>query len=965
MYFEMKEITMKLVNIIICYFIFGIGLYAQTPNWVYRYNGQASGYDFGYSLVYGNDGNIYSAGKAYAGYTSQDFVITSTTSSGIERWVYNYNGLANSTDCANAIMYGNDNNIYAAGYSKENSDDIIVVSLDTSGNERWVYHYNGPIDSIDYINAIIYGDDGNIYITGGSYGIGSMLDIIVISLTPDGNERWVYRYNGQGNRDDCAYSLVYDNNSIYVAGYAGGFPSVTKKDFVVISLDTAGSKQWSYTYNGTSSGDDCASSIICDNNNNIYVAGYCQNGSEDILVISLLNTGAENWTHLYNGTSNGDDRATSLIYGNNKLYMSGKTWSGSSNGIDFLIMSMDTAGTEQWVYKYNGPSSDNDYAHSIIYGNDGNLYSSGYSRDNVNSDDFIVLSVNDSGSERWVYRHNGTGNTYDLAYAAVYGDDGNIYAVGNDNGIETKDDFITISLNSNGNEQWVYRYDGLISGSDKAYSVVYGQDNSVYAAGESYGGGSAFQRFTIAGIDNTGTEQWVYRYSDTANTVGSAHSLINGSDGNLYATGKLSSNDFAIVSLTNSGNERWVYHYDYNNNMDCGYKLVYGTDGNIYATGTSWGGSNDFIIISLSSSGTERWVYRYNGSASQSDDHGHSIVYGEDGNVYAAGYSKESGSGYDFTVISLNSSGSERWVYHHNVPVDSGGAAYSIVYGNDNNIYIAGYDYSPSFDFVVISLDTLGQERWVYRHNGLGDGYDMAKHIIYGDDGNLYIVGHTEGVGTSLDFTVVSLDTSGTERWVYRYNGPWNVADFAEYVVYGTDDNIYVTGGSYDSGPSNELEDFIVACLDTYGNEKWVYLYNGPGNGPDYAYQLDYGNDGNLYIAGLSLGIGTKEDFTVLSLDPLLGIKKAKKSEVNKSTDLYLSSIQSKNGIDFSIFLPHKSLVNIHLYNVLGQVIYTKDIIAEKGMSEHYLKLSLSSGIYFLQLNTDKDTKRAKICVVK
>ncbi|MCK4235425.1 T9SS type A sorting domain-containing protein, partial [candidate division WOR-3 bacterium] len=451
-----------------------------------------------------------------------------------------------------------------------------------------------------------------------------------------------------------------------------------------------------------------------------------------------------------------------------------------------------------------------------------------------------------------------------------------------------------------------------------------------------------------------------------------ANSLTFGFDGNLYAAGQLydtiSHTDFGIISLTTSGVERWTYQYDYNNNTDCANEVIYGSDGNIYATGAGWGGSsnaNDFVIVSLNSSGNERWTYTYNGSADHSDDHGLSIVQGSDGNIYVAGYSKETGSGYDFTVISLTSSGNERWVYHHNVPGDSGGAAYSIVYGNDNNLYIAGYDYSPLFDFIVISIDTSGQERWVYRYNGPGNGYDMANYIIYGDDGNLYVAGHTEGVGTSLDFTVISLNTSGAERWVYQYNGPWNVADFAEDLVYGDDGNIYATGGSYDSGPANEVKDFIVACIDTAGVEKWVYLYNGPAGGPDFAYQLDYGTDGNLYIAGMTTGIDTEWDFTILSLDPYLGIKEGESTEIINTFDLYLSSIQSSKCINFSLSLPSQSEVSFHLFNVIGQVIHIKEIVAPRGKSEYNLPLSLPSGIYFLQIKMRDEIKREKICIVK
>ncbi len=57
-------------------------------------------------------------------------------------------------------------------------------------------------------------------------------------------------------------------------------------------------------------------------------------------------------------------------------------------------------------------------------------------------------------------------------------------------------------------------------------------------------------------------------------------------------------------------------------------------------------------------------------------------------------------------------------------------------------------------------MDTTGAEKWVYRFSGSGDGSDKAFSITYGLDHNLYIAGHSYDSTTALDFTVISLDTT-------------------------------------------------------------------------------------------------------------------------------------------------------------------------------------------------------------
>ena len=99
----------------------------------------------------------------------------------------------------------------------------------------------------------------------------------------------------------------------------------------------------------------------------------------------------------------------------------------------------------------------------------------------------------------------------------------------------------------------------------------------------------------------------------------------------------------------------------------------------------------------------------------------------------------------------------------------------------------------------MISLTPSGTERWVYTYDGSGNGTDFARSVVVGLDGHIYAAGFSEGSGTGADFTVVSLTSSGVERWVYTHNGSADTIDYACSVVYGADGNIYITGWSYDS----------------------------------------------------------------------------------------------------------------------------------------------------------------------
>ena len=510
---------------------------------------------------------------------------------------------------------------------------------------------------------------------------------------------------------------------------------------------------------------------------------------------------------------------------------------------------------------------------------------------------------------------------------------------------------------SQAQENWVYRYNGPGNNKDSASAVVYGADGNIYVAGASVGSGT-YSDFTVISLTSSGTERWVYRYNGPGGNYDDlAFSLVYGTDGNIYAAGAINGDlsDFGVISLTNTGTERWVYQYSGGGAVDdAAYSVVYGADSNIYAAGLSKSG--DFVVISLTNTGTERWVYEYSGPGNWAT--ALSIVYGADGNIYAAGWSHDTNR--DFTVISLTSSGTERWVYRYNGPGDDSDEAFSLVYGADGNIYAAGYSLGngTNADFLVISLTNTGTERWVYRHNGPDNDWDELSAVVYGLDGNIYAAGASDYGATLFDFTVISLTNTGTERWVYQYNNPGDWYDWARSLVYGADSNIYAAG--YSSGTEY---DFVVIKLTSTGTEHWVYRYNGPGDSKDVASAIIYGADNNIYAGGGSTGSGTEYDFTVISL-PNVGIKEQCETSV-RDYGLILMGI-GKREIKFSLTLSEPTVVDLSLYNIIGEKVCSFKIPAEKGTSYHKKSLPFfSSGIYFLKAEIEGNTITKKVIVLQ
>lgn len=172
-------------------------LFAQIENWVYWYNGPGNSYDYAHSIVYGADWNIYAAGSSQGLTTSMDFLVLSLTSEGDERWVYRYNGPANSTDVAHDLVYGADRNIYATGESMVNGtgDDFTVISL-----------RNEEIISDDPL-ALAYNGKRHLVRKPNTYEL---------HLTYTDQGKVIYRYSSNGGIDWTLPDFIGD----------GGFPAI-------------------------------------------------------------------------------------------------------------------------------------------------------------------------------------------------------------------------------------------------------------------------------------------------------------------------------------------------------------------------------------------------------------------------------------------------------------------------------------------------------------------------------------------------------------------------------------------------------------------------------------------------------------------------------------------------------------------------------------------------------------------
>jgi hypothetical protein len=555
------------MKIVLIYLIIGFSIqqiYPQIePEWVVRHVGQYWP-DYGHDVATDKSDNIYVTGEKMTQTTSTDIIVLKYNSQGVEQWVRNYDGTGNWSDKPIAITIDENDDIYVLGRSMSNNwnayeIDYVTIKFNSNGVQQWTKTYNGPGNYTDEPSAMKIDNSGNIVVTGSSYRYYDSnnnfgrTDFATIKYNANGDELWIRRYELQNSRSGATGVTVDKFNNIYVTGSI--ILDDQSGDYLTLKYDPDGNLIWARIYNGLYSGNDGASFIEVDTNDNVYVTGVSVESQtlETITTIKYNSSGVEQWIKNLQLPPN-DTRAiprSMKVSEDGNIIITGLIL---TNNI-LVTLKYNTEGELLWVNTHPGASPG--YRHSVKLDSWGNVYVAGNK-----ANDFTTIKYDNNGNEKWIHSYNGPANGVDAATSLSINKNGDVYVTGFSTGLGTGVDITTI------------KYPGSLS-------IYKPQLNNKWIAGEvdtiKWNGGEAGQLLQIEfSVDNGNTYEiidfgipadsgyYIWEVPDTVLTTKAKIKLTDMVNNQLY----IESETFRIKPYVLTRIDANGDYYEYRKNRD-------------------------------------------------------------------------------------------------------------------------------------------------------------------------------------------------------------------------------------------------------------------------------------------------------------------------------------------------------------------------------------------------------------
>ncbi|MBI4802079.1 MAG: carboxypeptidase regulatory-like domain-containing protein [Elusimicrobia bacterium] len=779
-------------------------------------------------------GNSY---LAFGGSLNKDngYAVRKYNPSGKLLWTRFYNSPGGAEYKINALTADASGNVYVAGEENPGPTvfDAFAAKINSDGSLAWSRTYSGLADDIDAFYAVAVDNNGAVYAAGQEFAEITKRNALLNKYSSTGTVVWTSIFPWVGGAGNVAKGIALYGDAVYVTGKKGLSP--TNSDIFLHKYSLADGTTFWAVYHGLADEDNNGYGVAADASGNVYVAGrlkaltfsdawlgkYKDNGASGALVLAST----------YNSVANGGDMNFAVTYAGGYIYTAGYETRGDiSQGDNIRMTKVDPVTLDPvWAKTFDAGNSLNERAHSVIAGNDGNVYAG------------ITIAAFPG-----LYQ-------FSPPYFNLLARPGNIAA--------SAEVYWTMPVELPKGSTYYVQYSTF---QDAAWSAADAQTVSVTAQTVLSG---SFQTLAVPSLDvgrNAAGgsisplyyfRAWYKPYGDTvtevsttpassyASTPGVSDSAAIYPDSKVFTINQTYGRRNKIARDANG----YIYAVANRSGMDDN------TAGNITAdpAGATVGGVNIIVLRKYNPDLSVQWT-KFFGGAPNENLEGRALALDGAGNIYVTG-SKGAGDSptkQDILVIKYDSAGNRLWykAYDYSGDEDNG---YGIAAGNADNFYIAGSVRKPGANqdiFIGMINSSSGAVVSSITINGT-DGYDEGTDIVFDSTAVVvYAVGSVEETGQYANIWLGKYNDNLGLISSATINGGSNGQDNGYGVAADGLGNAYVTGSINNS--ATQGNDILVAKYDSSLNNAWQRTYNDPGNNYDAGYGIGIDAIGGVYVVG-------------------------------------------------------------------------------------------------------------------
>jgi hypothetical protein len=275
---------------------------AGLPLWTNFYDGTGNSYDSPVAIKLDSKGNVFVTGVSDGSpINGLGFLTIAYSNDGSPLWTNRFNVSDFSADQAMGLAIDNQDNVCAIGYSDgAGYAGYAIIEYSNAGLSLWTNSFTGAATTYGR-SAITTDTNCNILVTGASIGTNGSNHYETAKFSAAGTLIWTNVYIGPGNSEDDPTAIAVDKNgNVFVTGTSWGIPG-SDFDFATIAYSSAGVPLWTNRFNGAGNDWDGATGIAVDTNGNVIVTGYSPvigGGPPQYATLAYSGSGMPLWTNV-------------------------------------------------------------------------------------------------------------------------------------------------------------------------------------------------------------------------------------------------------------------------------------------------------------------------------------------------------------------------------------------------------------------------------------------------------------------------------------------------------------------------------------------------------------------------------------------------------------------------------------------------------------------------------------------